>query len=77
MPKPVPNRRRKHARLAAALKELGHALLAIYPDADGAIVVLNRPAPFDTVALPLIAPEAGLPEPEGRVRAWGAEEPPL
>jgi len=77
MANPVPNRRRKQARLAAALKELGHALLAIYPDAEGAIVVLNRPAPFDTVTLPLISPEAGLPEPEGAARGWGTEEPPL
>jgi hypothetical protein len=77
MPKPVPSRRRKHARLSAAIKELGHALLAIYPDADGAFVVVNRPAPFDTVHIPLIVPEAGLPEPEGKVSGWGAEEPPL
>lgn len=75
MANPVPNRRKKQARLAAALKELGHALLAVYPDAEGAIVVLNRPARFDTVTFPLIAPEAGLPEPEGEAGTRMDERP--
>jgi hypothetical protein len=75
MPNSLPNRRKKQGRLAAALKELGHALLAVYPDAEGAILVLNRPTLFGTVTLPLIAPEAGLPEPEGEAGKWAAGGP--
>ena len=62
MPDHTPKRRQKSARLAAALKELGHALLAVYPDTDRAVLIVSRPSPFRDFSLPVVVPEAGVPE---------------
>ena len=67
----TPKRNRKNARLAAALKELGHALLAVYPNADRAVLVVSQPHPFKDFSLPVVAPENGIPEPEGVGPGWG------
>jgi hypothetical protein len=70
MPDPIPDRRAKQARLAAALNELGHALLAIYPDTDRAVLVISRPT--QDLSLPVVVPEAGVPEPaDGQEKAKG------
>jgi hypothetical protein len=61
MPAPGPSRQQKAARLAAALNELGHAPLAIYPDAERAVLVVSRPN--QDLSLPVVVPEAGVPGP--------------
>jgi hypothetical protein len=63
MPDHIPDRRAKQARLAAALNELGHALLAIYPDTDRAVLVVSRPEPHTDLTLPIVVREAGVPLP--------------
>jgi hypothetical protein len=63
MPAPAPKRQQKAARLAAALNELGHALLAVYPDADQAVLVVSRPDPHADLTLPVVVLEAGVPLP--------------
>ena len=60
----APNRLARHARLAAALKELGHALQAVYLDTERAVLVVSRPEPFKDFSLPVVVTEAGLPEPQ-------------
>lgn len=65
MPAPEPKRQQKAARLAAAIKELGRALLAVYPDTDRAVLIVSRPHPFHDLSLPVVVPEAGVPGPDG------------
>ena len=57
---------RDDVRLAAALKGLGHAPRAVYPDTDPAVLVVGRPDPFGDFTRQVAAvPEAGVPEPVG------------
>ena len=67
----TPRRLTKQARLAAALKELGHAVLDLYPDAERAVLVVTRPDPYADLHLPVVVPEAGVPEPEGYDPGFG------